>query len=132
MQQTEKYKFNLIEKDDTFSPDPLNQNMETVEAQLNAVRAEAKAGDAALDQRLATLEARKLVLGMYTGYGPSHPINAYVGFRPTLLTIHYNTGCLLLTQFKTVSGITLTDTGFTVNTETWSAANTNYYYVAVL
>ena len=37
MQQTNKHKFNLIETGDTFSPDPLNENMEKVESALAAV-----------------------------------------------------------------------------------------------
>lgn len=51
MQQTDKYKLNLIEKTDTFSPDALNENMEKVEGSITAEAA-------ALDQRLQVCEAR--------------------------------------------------------------------------
>lgn len=37
MQQTNNHQFNLIESADTFSPDPLNENMEKVEAAFAAV-----------------------------------------------------------------------------------------------
>ena len=36
MQHTNQYQFNLIESTDTFSPQPLNENMEKVEAALKA------------------------------------------------------------------------------------------------
>lgn len=42
MQQTNRYKLNLIDKADTFSPDPLNENTEKLEAQL-AAEAQARA-----------------------------------------------------------------------------------------
>ena len=37
MQQTNNHQFNLIESADTFSPEPLNENMEKVEAAFAAV-----------------------------------------------------------------------------------------------
>lgn len=43
MQQTEKYKFNLIETSDDFSPTPLNKNAETAERELARVEAQAAA-----------------------------------------------------------------------------------------
>ena len=49
MQHTEKYKFNLIETSDTFSPDALNANARTAEAQLAAL--------AATDAALASTDA---------------------------------------------------------------------------
>jgi len=36
MQQTKTYKLNLIETSDTFSPDPLNENTEKLEAEVSA------------------------------------------------------------------------------------------------
>ena len=85
MQHTEKYRFDLIERDDVFSPDALNENMEKVEAALDTVRAEAKAGDGALDTRLAVLEARKIVVGTYTGTGGTQQIQ--LGFKPRLVIL---------------------------------------------
>lgn len=61
MQQTEKYQLNLIEKTDTFSPDPLNENMEKVEAAL-----ETKADFAAMDARVQELEVHQFIVGKTT------------------------------------------------------------------
>ena len=51
MRQTETYKLNLIETSDTFSPQPINENVQTIEAALSAVAA----------------EGVKLAAGSYTG-----------------------------------------------------------------
>ena len=78
MQQTEKYKFNLIETSDAFSPEALNQNAQKLEDALitheasvdsalksqelewqaadNTVRAEFAAADSALSQTIAAVE----------------------------------------------------------------------------
>ena len=53
MQQTEKYKFNIIETSDTFSPDALNANARTAEAQLAALAAQEAADKAALEKTAA-------------------------------------------------------------------------------
>ena len=76
MQQTEKYKLNLIEKDDVFSPDALNENMEKVEAAITA-------GDAALDQRVIALEAHKIVVG----YVVSQKRECQLGFTPKAVLV---------------------------------------------
>lgn len=65
MQQTEKYKLNLIEKNDPFSPDPLNENAQKLEAALETARA----GTAALEQRVSVLELHKYVAGYHGGSG---------------------------------------------------------------
>ena len=58
MTQTTKYKLNLIEPKDTFSPDPLNDNMTRVDAALDAIRAEAAAGLSSETQaRIAAVNA---------------------------------------------------------------------------
>ena len=77
MQQTEKYKLNLIEKTDTFSPDPLNENMQRVEAAIAA-------GDAALDQRVTALEVKKIVFGSYKPVPTKNgePMTIDLGFTP--------------------------------------------------
>ncbi len=67
MQQTQTYKLNLVEGEDPFSPLPLNENAEKLEAAISAARADAAAGDAALDQRVTVLEAKLMVVGSYTG-----------------------------------------------------------------
>ncbi|MBD5099069.1 MAG: hypothetical protein HDT35_05910 [Clostridiales bacterium] len=58
MQQTETYKLNLIESSDTFSPDPLNENMEKAEEALDG-----------LNQRVTVLETHKIVTGFHEGTG---------------------------------------------------------------
>ncbi len=72
MQHTDKYKLNLIEKDDVFSPDALNENAEKVESLLvslaNGDREEAEAREA-LESRVIALEAKKVVTGTYVGEG---------------------------------------------------------------
>lgn len=86
MQQTESYKFNLIESSDTFSPAPLNENMEKVEAQLDAeaqARAEAVAD---LDERLQVFEVHQITYGVYSGNdGKAQEVS--VGFTPKLVFI---------------------------------------------
>ena len=60
MQQTKTYKLNLIETDDAFSPEALNENARTLETQLSAVRGEFAAADAAEKTRVnAALAAEK-------------------------------------------------------------------------
>ena len=59
MTQTDKYKLNLIETSDVFSPEPLNQNTRAVEAQLSAVRGEFAAADAGLDGKIAAETAAR-------------------------------------------------------------------------
>ena len=53
MQQTKKYQFNLIESSDPFSAQPLNDNMEKVEAALDAADAAVKAAVKAADTAVA-------------------------------------------------------------------------------
>ena len=74
MQQTETYKLKLIEPDDTFNADALNDNAKTLEAQL-----------ARVDAAIATIP--KFACGTYTGNGknghkislPFTPKMVYVG-----------------------------------------------------
>lgn len=69
MQHTEKYRFDLIEKEDVFSPDALNDNMEKVEEAITDAIAHADAADAALDQRVQMLELHKFVVGFSSTVG---------------------------------------------------------------
>ncbi len=63
MQQTEKYKLDLIETTDPFSPDALNANTRQVEEVL----ARADGELAALDQRVIKLENCRIMMGNYIG-----------------------------------------------------------------
>ena len=58
MQQTDKYKLNLIDTGDDFSPNPLNKNMKTLETQLARVDAAAAAEKARVDSALAAKAAQ--------------------------------------------------------------------------
>lgn len=81
MQQTNLFKLNLIESGDTFSPNPLNENMELVEAALQA-----QAGS------LGALSSGQLkcAVGTYIGNGKSGSENANsltFSFEPKFLLI---------------------------------------------
>lgn len=89
MQQTEKYQLNLIDPSDDFSPEPLNQNMETVDVQLSDH-----------DARLTNLTAdvhpgapgqiARVATGTYVGEGacgPDHPNSLTFDFKPVLVFV---------------------------------------------
>ncbi len=101
MQHTDKYSFNLIERDDVFSPDALNENARKAETALEAVAAQAAAeaaaretADGALDQRLTVLEGRRLVVGAYTGNGDKNGMHVELGFTPAALLFPHNLGMI--------------------------------------
>ena len=95
MQQTTKYHFNLIETSDVFSPDALNANARTAEAQLAAVRDEFAAGDAALATALSAAvgtggKTCRIATGSYVGNGYSTAIHARsitVDFKPLVVFV---------------------------------------------
>lgn len=133
MQQTDKYKLNLIETDDTFSPAPLNENMDKVEAKFAAL----DGADAALDGRLAAIEAHKLVVGSYVGnavdYGTTQTIT--LGFQPQAVYV-YNArvGHAFATWGNPYhSGLVITENGFKVTLNDSCSMNlggTRFLYVA--
>lgn len=89
MQKTEKYQLNLVEPSDTFSPDPLNQNMEAVEQALDGLSGRSDDGDAqtaALAARVAKLEQHRFAVGSYKGIGGMEQ-TIYVGFTPKCVII---------------------------------------------
>lgn len=86
MQQTEKYKLNLIEPDDPFLPDGLNQSAQKIENVLAGEAAARAAGDAALDQRVTVLEGHRMAYGTYTGNGAASQFIP-LPFTPTALFI---------------------------------------------
>lgn len=120
MQQTNKYKLNLIEKDDTFSPDPLNDNMEKVERALereaaarqaaDATEAQARAdADAALDRRIQTIEAHKIVFGSANNTSTT----ANLGFTPLLLYVTGMNGAIWIHKnYHPYSGLYIVEGGF--------------------
>lgn len=92
MQQTTQYQLNLIETDDAFSPNPLNDNTQKLEAALQAAEAAQAAetqarreSDSALAQRIAHIESFKMVSGAYQGNNKERVFD--LGFRPQLVLI---------------------------------------------
>lgn len=114
MQQTDKYKLNLIEASDTFSPDPLNENARRLEEAIAAEAAaqdQARAADiAALDQRLQVFEAHKLVIGRAI----SDSTFMYLGFKPKVLVVQgaNNAHVILFDGGSTTMGLSVRDDGF--------------------
>lgn len=81
MKQTENFKLNLIDRDDTFSPDPLNENMEKLDAALGSGGTTAR-----------------VYYGSYTGdgtFGKANPTSVTVPFEPKIMfmnvgSVYYN------------------------------------------
>ena len=100
MLKTEKYKFNIIETADTFSPDALNANARTAETELIRVEAKAAADKAELQAADAALRASmgsggktcRIVWGSYVGngeYGREHPSSLTFDFKPHMIFALY-------------------------------------------
>ncbi len=122
MQHTDKYKLNLIEKDDVFSPDTLNENAEKVESLLvslaNGDREEAEAREA-LESRVIALEAKKVVTGTYVGEGAVSSYAPHVislGFTPLAVIVLGGSPVvtILAVQGTPSPSMTIVDGGFTV------------------
>ena len=105
MQHTEKYQFKLIDGTDDFSPQPLNDNMELVEDQFQAVEQaldglgeEVTQGLAGLEDSLDALAANvgakgktaRIAWGTYQGTG------AYGKKAPTALTCDFTPQVVLI------------------------------------
>lgn len=143
MQQTDKYKLNLLETSDAFSPNPLNENAQKTEAALTAVTAHADAGDAALDARVQVLELHHFACGYYTGdaaqYGGFQTIS--LPFTPEAVLIdiiNYNahTSSMTTRDYPNAS-IKIVTGGFTVynnhtanNYDSANTKNVKYRYLA--
>ena len=107
MQHTEKYKLDLIEKDDTFSPDPLNENMKKVEGALKAEAAARTAADAALDRRVSVLELHRCVTGVHAGSG-----FVDLGFTPLAVFAISSHGNAFVVREQEMSGLKIVEGGF--------------------
>ena len=130
MQQTKNHKLKLIEMSDTFSTEPLNENMETIDAALKAASDTASA----ISQRVLSLEARHIAIGTYRGQDSALSIN--VGFAPRAVFIGGHASNLVVGPVtSTTSGnlASLTSTGFTVKggTSAYGTNNMQYNYVAI-
>ena len=131
MQQTETYKLNKPETTDVFTPAPLNENADKLEAAL-----------AGIDSRVTVLEARKLVVGTYKG-GQESTLTVELGFRPIMVLarnahIGYQYTALAVTGQNATgangaSGLVILDNGFRVhksNTAVYDGTGT-YNYIAI-
>lgn len=134
MQQTKKYQLNLIDRDDAFTPDALNENTEIIEEVLsqNLGRMDAEIGGK------GTCTVRT---GSFKGDGiKEHEIE--LGFAPSFLII-YGTGSGQALSFTTQnwrimyqggtfyqSGATLTENGFTVSGTIFNNSGYTTYYAA--
>lgn len=149
MQQTDKYKLNLIERDDVFSPDALNENAEKLEEALGEVTAHADAGDAAeaaartaadaaLEQRVVALEAHHIVVGSYWGNN-QNPREITLGFTPqAVIVLRDNNALVFMTGHNfidtNVAVGAITPNGFSVNGTRSVSLNYNgeaYYFLAL-
>jgi len=128
MQYTDKYKLNLIERTDAFSPDALNDNARKVEnalaaqeqraaAALAGETAERKAAAASLEARVKVFEAKKFVYGICSGLNQVNVI--HLGFTPIAVIIHYcrdTAGSTALTvSGLSGSGLDIIEGGFQFN-----------------
>ena len=103
MQFTNQYKLNLIEATDTFSPQPLNENMEKVEAALKNQAASLGSLQSSVTQSVQTLQnqhsqdiaaltgaAVKIATGSYVGTntsGSASPNTLTFDFVPKLVFV---------------------------------------------
>ena len=136
MQQTKTYKFNLIEPSDTFSPDPLNENAQKLEAALGtkADTAQTAAAAAALEQRVQVLELHKMAAGYYIGDGGQSDKAQFIdlGFTPAIVVTDLpnqtHTNPILCTQDYPGASISIVPGGFKVylSTPTISDSNANH------
>ena len=134
MQQTEKYKLNLIESSDPFLPDGLNQNTQKIEDVL-AEKMEGPMVD--LAQRVTALEAHKFYVGTYTGTGTETQVVA-LGFTPIAVFLYYSSKserlCFVCTGAGRNDEMKIVEGGFQVGRLALSGlndANHIYYFFAV-
>lgn len=125
MQKTKNHDLNLVEMSDTFSTQPLNENMETIDAALQAISDTASA----ISKRVVSLEAKHIAFGTYSGSGSSTTIT--VGFRPRGVAIGGAYSTVIVGNVGDVNGTygSLTDSGFRVS-GTYSVSGKSYNYIA--
>ena len=82
MQQTEKYKLNLIESSDPFLPEGLNQNTQKIEDAMEAHEEKVDGQVADLDARVKVFEAKHFATGIC-----SMSERTALPFTPTLVLI---------------------------------------------
>lgn len=127
MQQTKTYQLSKIDVDDNFSPAPLNENVDKVEAKFAAL----DGADAALASRVTALEGHTVAIGSYTG--TNNTLTIKLGYRPKVVWVSpTSTGgdCYIVTALGGYG--TLNDNGFTLIGGTYAnIANAKYMYIAI-
>ncbi len=98
MQRTKNYKLRLIEMSDTFSTEPLNQNMTDLDDALAAADSAANA----LAQRVTALEVHRLSAGTYTGSTSGVTVN--VGFKPKAVIIGGSASNMIVDKIPAADG----------------------------
>lgn len=125
MKQTTNYQFNLIESGDTFSPNPLNENMEKVEAALTGLDTDLSGQIAAAVTAMGSGgSTARIAYGSYTGDGASgysNPKTLSFGFKPLLFAVYLYSG---QTGYVLVRGTQNSLAGFNV---TWGDTSVSYY-----
>ncbi len=129
MQQTEKYKLNLIERNDPFSPDALNQNTQKVEDAMAA-------HEAGIEQRLTVLEAHKIYAGTYAGSQASStfvplPFTPRIVIASDVDPSHGGPHCCISVKDQRGHGyLKIQENGFTV-TNTLNVPNYTFPFLAL-
>ena len=102
MQQTQKYKLNLIEPSDPFLPEGLNQNTRKVEEVLSENLGSMQSAVDALTKNLGTHgHNARMRFGTYTGTGKYEPLVLTFDFYPVFFvhsSIHKITFCACRTD----------------------------------
>ena len=129
MQQTKTYKLNLIETSDTFSPDPLNENTEKLEAEVSAEAAARQSGDAALEARVTVLEARRFVAGTYKGDDANQRVFP-LGFTPKIVLVQYGGNVPVMGVPERPTMVTLQENAFAVGIN-YNRNGTTYFYAVI-
>ena len=132
MKETKNYKLKLVEMSDTFSTQPLNENMTAVDEALTAI--DTAAG--ALDQRIKSLELHHIAAGTYSGN--ANGITISVGFTPKAVIIggggtNMIVGALPASAIDSRSIAYLTASGFTLTgtNNPYCYENRKYNYLAL-
>ena len=126
MQQTNTYQLNLVESTDAFSPQPINENTEAIDALFKT-------------QQLAIEACAKVAAGSYVGsdtYGSDNPNTLSFSFTPKVLLVlaqgtglynEYQNSMLLIHPMTTGVTGSQTDSNVTV---TWGENSVSWYGTA--
>ncbi len=144
MQHTPKYKLNLIDPSDDFSPDPLNANATALETQLAAHETRLDGMDTKFTAAIGSGgSTARIAAGSYKGNGtsrslsfPFKPLVVFVGSSqgspyafPTVLLRGVKKG--FAENDQTSFSVTWSDKGVSWSSVFNNVDGTTYYYVAI-